>query len=272
MMRNCACTIVLVLLAFAAWTQDVKRFTVIKVEGQVTCERLGKILGSGDQILSNDKLRFGDEEAYIIVLNPSVGRKAIRKVPPATTKELTGLLKDFVSPERYMTASRSVSFYYMDELQGRLTHDTLLVLGDGFVSIDTAQLMLNDESVIKAEYRSGRDMVRQQVSRGPAVWLGNKQIFGHAMSAYPRVILTYYDDKEQDPIFDPPIPIAQFVPVYIDESSLKEEVAALVGAMKDADHKQVFKEITGYVGATYAPADETNLESWLDKNGLLTRE
>ncbi len=156
--RVVAMSSILIVAGLPAFSQSTS-YTVLKVAGDVYCERLQKNLHYSDKITSEDKLRFNSTTAYLVVLNPQEGRKVVRGVQQDTSSELKDLLIDVVSLEKKHTASRgegdiSGSAQAIKRLRSQLDVDTLVILGSGKASFANSDLLLNDTVTIKARFRA----------------------------------------------------------------------------------------------------------------------
>jgi hypothetical protein len=251
--------------------QKVSDYRVVKVVGVVEDQVTKLPLRTGDVIPSNRQLKFDSRTSYIVVSSPDTGRKKISGVPDNQSRELFDLFQSFVQPEIKPTASRSISMEYLDRLQTSLTFDTLLILGPAYVAIDTSKLSLAKPAIVRAWYHVGKKVTYKGVSDGTGIKLDKETLFGTHTGPRPRVIVEYFENENEDPMFGPGVLIATFVPLYVKETEVAEEVRSLISEMPAGTSKSAtFESVRSYLYNEYAATQEDNLWMWLSTKGLLT--
>lgn len=265
--------IALLLLTFSlGFAQAQDAFMVVRVVGKVESPALAREVKTGDVIQSKDKLRFANKESYIIVNSPQTGRKKISGVPDNAPREFLQLLQSFVQPELKSTASRSISVQYLEMLQNSLAFDTLLILGDGYVGVNTQKLSLKKPAVIRSWYSLNKKMNYKIISDEGGFHLNAQFIFENTVPAVtPKVMIEYFEDEKDEPAFSPGILLAAFIPLYVDENALTLEIQALLSnAAKAKSYSDKLMEIKQYLVSEYAGVQEDNLKFWLKKQGVLS--
>jgi len=263
-----------IILTFTGATvaQNATEYRVVRVVGVVENPVSKQTLRTGDVIMSNTKLKFATKDAYIVISSPATGRKKISGVPDDRSRELFDLLQSFLQPERISTASRSVSLAYLESLQASLAYDTLLILSPGYIVINTQKLSLQKPAAIKAWYSHNKKIRYVKTSDDKRLYLDRKSVFGDSIPVrYPKVVVEYFENENEDPVFGPGLLIASFVPIYPNNSDLSTEVRALIGSLpRDASYNQKFAEVRAYLASEYASAQEENLKQWLKEQGILS--
>lgn len=242
-------------------------YTVLKVSGHVESSPGGKVLQHGDKISGKDQIKFIGHDAYIVVTSARTGNKKISGVPDAAPREFVQLLTSFILPDKKSTASRSFGMDYVELLHASMNSDTLLVLGDGLIPVNTAQLPLKAPASIIAMYTSNKSKHRQVISTSAGFCLMSKCLFGDGVQdPLPKVAVYYFTDDKEDM---PEHLLGAFVPMYVKEGELLKEINILTTFLstekKDAD---VFSEIREYLRNEYALVQEDNLKNWLRQNGV----
>jgi len=266
------------LLLIALWSipslvkaQSPTSFTVIKVSGKVVSKILNRQLKSGDLVKPDDRLTFNTKEAYVHVINAE-GTKTIRNVPDSSPREFMQLMQTFLSPGSKNKATRGIENSSYEKIKSVLKEDTILILGNGYISIDTTETSLHKPAGVKAKYSVKGERVYHIISTEAGYHLGKDQLFlkNSDMISYPKVTVAYYEDVE-DPIHRITVQLGSFTPVYTDEAELQKEVKIIVNSLKDYhfqdDH--LVKEITRYLWAEYAAPIQENVKAWLAENRLL---
>jgi hypothetical protein len=256
-----------------AYSQKAADYRVVKVVGVVEDQVTKKPLKTGDVIPSNRQLKFESRTAYIVVSSPDTGRKKISGVPDSQSRELFDLFQSFVQPEQRPTASRSISMEYLERLQASLMHDTLLILSPAYVTIDTSKLSLKKPAIIRGWYQNNNKVKYESISDMTGIRLDKATLFGqHSHRTMPRVIVEYFENENEDPVFGPGVLIASFVPLYVDENAVADEVRALVGTRPNAaSDSEAFDEIRNYLAVEYAAPQEEILRRWLTDKGIFTQ-
>lgn len=247
-------------------------YNVLKVTGSVYCERLHKDLVSGDKIQSQDKLRFGGPEAYLVVISPQDGRKLVKPSTSTTTSELKSLLTDIVSLEKRHTAFRGnededKQVKARKAVKTQLEVDTLLILGSGKANFSKSDFPLNDTAVIKARFRTGNSFTEKPASSGPILDLSRNSVFGS--QPVTKLQLIWFPNIKGDIFDSPPESLGNFVPRYADGTALAKEVQVITGALPDRKGQALLAEIKKYIEDEYGPVLDENLVQWLAESNLL---
>lgn len=261
-------TIVLLIWFLPAVLIAQPTFTVIKVNGRVLSTALKREVKTGDVITAKDKLTFNNKDAYLHVFNPTQGRKTLRNVTDSSPRELMVLLEKFAAKDKNRSKSRGTDLDYIETLSGKFLADTIAVLGNGVIPIDTSRLSLKEPAAIVAEFQIGDQRQKKTISSKNGFSLGKSDLFGNSsMASIPRISVWYYQNSA-DPVFSPSSAIGAFVPLYLDEAALKSEVNAIVTSLK-GDGQQVTAHVLDFISQAYAPAVEENVTQWLKVNKML---
>lgn len=258
------------LFSTIAWCQPKTAYTVIKVNGKVHSNFLKREIKTGDEIRPTDQLTFNNANAYIHVINPE-GRKTIRNIPDQSPRDLIVLLEKYLARDKRYLKSRGSISKYIESVSSKLSHDTLLILGNGQIEIDSTQLTLRKPNGITASYEWGNQRVEKIISDKTGFSLQQARLFGPGMTApYPRVTIQYVSDVT-DPFFSTGSVVASFTPYYTDEASLKNEVRAMIRSFGSTESKSgdAVREVLDYLTSEYAPPVEENVVSWLEDNNLM---
>jgi hypothetical protein len=261
--------VLLILTSRSLAGQSPTVYTVVRVVGKVESTVLKRELRPGDKLQSKDQLKFGTKDSYVWVNSPQTGRKKIAGIPDSAPREFLQLLESFVRPEYKSTASRSISLQYVETLQNSMAFDTLLVLGNGFVPVNTEKLSLSPPAAIKGWYTLNRKTIYKVISNEEGFSLSAAQLFDQRNAPLPKVMLEYFTNAEEDPVFNPGILLAAFVPAYPDEAALSNEIKILLADLSSKSYSDKLLEIKAYLAAEYARPQEDNLKAWLTAQKLL---
>ncbi|HZY80032.1 MAG TPA: hypothetical protein VFE50_10950, partial [Cyclobacteriaceae bacterium] len=215
------------------------------------------------------------KESYIIVNSPQTGRKRISGVPDNAPREFLQLLQSFVQPELRSTASRNISLQYLESLQNSMAFDKLLILGEGFVPVNTEKLSLAKPAIIRAWHSNEKKKpVYLDISNEKGFYLSTNSLYGldydKIAANPPKVVVEYFEDAKEDPMFSPGLLLGSFIPIWTNEDNLALELKALLAALpKTKTDKELFTEISTYLRDEYAPAQEDNLKAWLKEKHIL---
>jgi hypothetical protein len=261
-------SIVLLFLTSICLAQTPAQYHVVRVVGQVKSPALKRQLKTGDVIQAKDQLTFGNKESYVIVNSPQTGRKRISGVPDESPREILKLLQSFVQPELKSTASRNISLQYIEQLQSSMSSDTLLILGDGFIPVNIQKLSLDKPAIIRAwHYDNEKKVKYNTISTSAGFTLDKKSLLGDDPAR--KVIIEYYEDEKEDPVFSPGMLLGAFVPLYVNEDGLASEIRALIASTDKTAPKAILTEVNGYLRDVYAPSQEANLRAWLKAQKIL---
>jgi hypothetical protein len=261
-------TICFLFLASIVFAQTPAQYHVVRVVGTVESPVLKRALKTGDVIESKDQLRFSTKDSYIIINSPQTGRKRISGVPDNSPREFLQLLQSFVQPDTKSTSTRSLSMEYLESLQNSMHADVLLVLGDGFIPVNTAKLSLAKPAIIRAwYYGDNKKVTYRDISDDKGFKLTGPALYENFNPSTPakKVVVEYFENGNDDPIFSPGLLLGAFVPMYVDEAQLALEIRSLIETRHD---KLALAEIKAYLLEEYAMAQENNLLAWLKAQGI----
>ncbi len=248
-------------------------FTVIKVSGKVVSKILNRQLKSGDVVKLDDRLVFDTKDAYVHVINAE-GTKTIRNIPDNSPREFMHLMQTFLSPDSRNKATRGVESSSYGKIKNVLTEDTILILGNGYISIDTTETSLRKPAGVKAKFSVNNEKVSLLISTETGYHIGKEQLFFKTpgIMSYPKVTVVYYEDVA-DPIHKASVLLGSFTPLYIDEVELQKEVKIIIASLHDSklSNDHIFKEINSYLWSEYAAPIQENVKAWLDGNELLNK-
>ena len=269
--RQFLLSLVLTLAAEYVWAQRPDTYTVIKVNGRVISALFKRQIKAGDVVNTSDKLIFESRDSYMHVVNPE-GRKTIRYVPDNSPHELMQLLQTFLSPDKKNRASRGGTSLGLGPIIQQLSYDTMLILDKGRVIIDTLEVSMKKPAGIKATYSSKTEKVARIISDGKGFNLGKNYLFDDTMNKpYPRIMVSYYENTMDPDFFTPSELLGYFVPLYVDEDALRNEVKTLIDTLKayGLSSSQIITETISYLASEYASPIPQNVKDWLSANKLI---
>lgn len=248
------------------YAQPSDNFVVIKVGGSVFSSVLKRTVKTGDVVTAKDKLIFQSRGSYLHVINPSVGRKTIRNIPDNSPREFMQLLQAFLSADKKNSNSRGGLSAGIERLVSQFAYDTILILGNGRIAIDTSEVSLAKPTGVRAVYSLNRENITRVISDDTGFNLGKAYLFDKPTnSPYPKVIL-WYDKDLADPLFSPSTLLGSFVPYYPDEEGLSKETQTIIEALHRTPipSSQIVNEIISYLSAEYASPIPQNVKEWLE--------
>lgn len=257
------------LMAHSLKAQPKTTFTVIKVSGSIYSSTLKRAVTSGDVISPSDRLKFDSRTAYLHVVNAADGLKTIRDVPDDSPRELMGLLQTFMSNDKLAKSSRA-AVEGIGKLKHQMAFDSLLILGEGKLTIGPTQLSLQSPSGIKAIYTLNGNKMEPVISDANGFSLAKNSVFKETTAVVlPKVKIIYYENLS-DGFFSPIEVLGDFKPVYVNEKNLVAELKPLIETLKASgtNSEKVEAEVIEYLTVEYAPPLAPNLNDWLTKNKL----
>lgn len=261
-------------ISFQVKAQISTSFTVIKVSGKVVSKILNRQIKSGDIVKPDDRLVFDTKDAYVHVINAE-GTKTIRNIPDNSPREFMYLVQTFLSPDNRNKATRGVENSSYEKIKSVLKEDTILILGNGYISFDTTETSLRKPAGVKAKFTVNNEKVSLIISNKTGYHLGKEQLFFKTpgMVSYPKVTVVYYEDVG-DPIHKASVLLGSFTPLYIDEVELQKEAKIIIKSLNEfkLSNDHIFKEINNYLWSEYAAPIPENVKAWLDANELLIKD
>lgn len=261
--------VLLLLLSISSLFAQSPDYRVVKVSGTVESPRLKRALRTDDRIQEKDQLKFNDPTAYIIILHPEKGRKTIRGVPDQAPHELSNLLQSFLRPDKKNTGSRGLSEEYLEALVSSLK-DTVLVLGNGSIPLDSRFLPLAAPAVVKARYQDEHKKVHFiTISKEQSILLGRKELSLDHIKKPSRVYVQYFKKEPAAPTEAGDEILGYFVPLYVNEQDLVHEVKVVAALYEQETKEKLLEEVYKYLSAEYAPPHKLNLEAWLHQHKVI---
>ncbi len=250
--------------------QSSTTFTVIKVSGKIYSNSLKREVTNKDVLKTSDNLTFDSKGSYLHVINPEMGRKTIRNVPDNSPREFMQLLQGFLSQDKKSKTSRGASSKGIEDIISQLSYDTLLILAEGRIPIDTSEASLKNPSGMVVTYRVDGKKVDRLISDNSGFNLGKSYLFGAVDSPNLKIMVTYCEDTS-DPFFSPSVMLGSFVPYYADEEVLRMEIKIIIDELKTnpTASANTMKLITDYLTDEYAVPIQDNLQEWLRSNSLM---
>ena len=271
-MKKVGIALIFLIITATVFAQSAEVFRVVVVSGQVDHAKLKRPVLKGDKISAGESLIFGTKTSFIIVISPKTGRKKIRGVPDPSPRELENLIQSFLTPDEKSTASRGMATEYWALLNESL-RDTVLILGDGIITLDKDYIPLAPPAVVVAFYKGKQnEHVTKVLSSGQNICLGKKCLMNDGVQQiHSKVMIEYYlDERTSQELPGSGEFIGYFWPRYGDDAKIEEEIKIIIEALGKSPHDRILSEIKKFLGEEYGHVQEQNLISWLHSKKLLT--
>ena len=251
--------------------QGVDNFRVVRVVGSVESSKLKRLIKTEDVIPEGDKLKFQSQRDYLIVFHPKQGRKRIQGVPDSQPREFNLLLQSFVKPDERSTGTRGSEQAYIDRLKSSF-QDTVLILGNGTLELESKSILLKPPASVKAEYKmKDKKSVVLTVSSGQVLHLDKKTLFPDGQIHASKILLMYFTQDSNNPL-DAEEFLGAFSPKYIGDEILLPEIRSIVESLKGRTSKEIEKETFDYLSHEYGKPQPMQLNAWLKTNRLLVEK
>lgn len=268
-------TFFLILLMSVQLLNAQELYYIMKTKGQIKVKGTSVLLKPGMKILANQKVIFRDKGAVASVMSRDKGRFLMR---PKESSSSNALLEFAVSEtigdaSRKQTSTRGALLNSSIEMKKYFERDTLLVLGDDlWVKISPKAYPMNEKTFFYIAYNHSDfpdEAINKKLDfkadtlifdRNTIFKVDDKSIDGLKASNFK---LYYYNTEAASSDF-----ISSFLPVFIDDNQLKEEVKVMVDIMKEAgvSDEKIYKETRFFVAEFYGHPDKDDFDDWMKDN------
>jgi hypothetical protein len=235
-------------------------FKVIKVDGKISFVKTGKDMTSGDQFLSDEKLKFSTQDARAAVISKINGRFVL-------TPDAKGGTAANLVPAMSNVDTRSGALINALDLKNHFA-DRYLLLKELELKINKDVYPMSATNFFYLQYEYNGEKVAKKLDKykDDVLELTASYIFtidGKAV-AIPRetsVSLYYRDDinKKSSKIND-------FVLVVPNDKELADELKIIVGELGNKSVEEKKAEVSAYLYEFYGKPQKENLDDWLKNN------
>ncbi|RPH32457.1 MAG: hypothetical protein EHM93_09390 [Bacteroidales bacterium] len=161
----------LLLLAMSAQAQD--KYSVTRVNGNVTFAKSGKPVKPGDVLNPNDQVKFENFDAYVISINQKMARFMLKLSPPQANaskqnQALTATVKDIalVTKRRSLMSVRfNPNEKEVTDLKNYFGTEKFSIIGDNVdIALNSTKYPLSDNKFIVFHYKVNSNPVSKKLS------------------------------------------------------------------------------------------------------------
>jgi len=234
-------------------------YKVIKVDGRIVFQTSGKDMHTGDQFVSNEKIKFVTEESRAAVISKQKGRFVL--TPDAKSSSASNLL-----PAMNNVSSRAGALINAIDLKNHFS-DNYLILGEMELKVGKDIYPMNKDNFFYLQYAYGEETVPKILNHhGDTLEFTPKDIFtidGKEMDVPEKINVSLY---YRDNINKKSVKISNFNLVTPKKEQLIVELEVITGELDGKDSGKIKNEVTAYLVEFYGKPQKENLADWLKKN------
>jgi len=234
-------------------------YKVIKVDGRIVFQTSGKDMHTGDQFVSNEKIKFVTEESRAAVISKQKGRFVL--TPDAKSSSASNLL-----PAMNNVSSRAGALINAIDLKNHFS-DNYLILGEMELKVGKDIYPMNKDNFFYLQYAYGEETVPKILNHhGDTLEFTPKDIFtidGKEMDVPEKINVSLY---YRDNINKKSVKVSNFNLVTPKKEQLIVELEVITGELDGKDSDKIKNEVTAYLVEFYGKPQKENLADWLKKN------
>lgn len=248
-------------------------FYVIHLKGIVSNKTSGKVLKLGDQIKSNDEVKFGSADATAVIMG-SKGKFTLTPVSSGNnTSELVAIVQNAILPLKsngHLSTRGTETEAGISDLKSYFGSSIFTIIGDELtIKIDSKKYPLSEKHLFIFRYVYNGTVISKKITSKENLLSINK------------VDLYTVDNSNIDPIkvenvdiyyFDTETKnsskVVNFTPIFINEQDLKEELLIQSELLKkqNLNNEEIEKELLSSVNDIYGKTDGNIFIKWLRNN------
>jgi hypothetical protein len=232
-------------IPFSVNAQKAENYKVVKVQGEIQRVKTGNNLSIGEDVVSNENLNFKNNYSRAVVVNKDKGCMIL------SANADNGGPQFMPSPSNMSVraALPTQPTEVLDFFDGNVA-----ITGYDSLRIDDEKLLIGDDSYFTVNYNVNGNEVSEKLA------LKNGKL------AFPACLLNDKPEKV-DICYNDEFGVSnktQFVPVYIDNAVLKEELSLIFDSLKKKENK--VSASLSFVNDFYGKTTSEAVEAWIKNN------
>lgn len=247
-------------------------FYVIHLKGTATNKTTGTPIKVGDQISSNDQVKFGSKDAAVVIM----GAKGKYTLSPAVSdnnsSELVAFVQSALVPLKSNghLSTRGAESEKIIDLKGYFGTSKFFIIGDKLtIALDQSKYPVSDKKMFIFRYIHKDTVVSKKVETNGTHIIINKKTLYTIKGTYvdpekiANVDLYYYNSETKNST-----KVVNFTPHFINEETLKEELKVQKNILKgqNLSEEQINKELLSFMSDVYGRTDEAIFNKWVKTN------
>jgi hypothetical protein len=239
---------------------EVDEFSVIKVFGSIKHSKNQKALFTGDKVLSNERLTFGNETAKAALISKQKGRFMLN--PSAT-----GVVKEGLLPAMNNVASRAGALLNALDVKKHYSEQYLILSGYEAEISETA-FPIDEQHFFFIRFTHNGE----EISKKPSMKEGKLCLKADELLKVDNKSISLKEGTTFQLIYRNQIEktsevLAQFVPVFPNEKNLVKECKLILSELdSNVDQATKKEQILAYLVENYGKPHPTNFEQWVKQN------
>ena len=229
-----------------------EQYYVIKVQGEIQRLKTGNLLNTGDEIISNEALKFRTDYSRAAVISPGKGRFILASQGKSDNENKGNFL-----PPMNNLSTRAVIASTTNDILEYFSGDVLF-LGPDSIKYDNSKLELDRDNYFIVSYDSSGVENKSIVNASAGLICVNK--YALFKNQQPKTAkITFHSSLTNSQT-------AEFVPVFPDYKKLSGEVKLIIANSTQKRRTEVVSDVTSYLNDFYGKISQNTVDNWLKQN------
>ncbi|MBB6460759.1 hypothetical protein [Flammeovirga kamogawensis] len=267
--------ILFLLIVLTSTGANAQELYVLHVNGNIVNTTNNTNLAVGDVITKSTSLNFASNDSKAIVIGTESGKMLLdgSKITATPDGEFMSLVTDVLFPvnSNKQMSTRSVTFDTIHHVSDYFNGAPYVFIADSIIlEIDSIKYKLDDEKMMAIRFSDGDNVYNRWIPN-----YGNNQViimpdslFKGAVTEKIEVVDLYYVIKATRDVK----PIGSFIPVFINQHKLKEELLSLKTFLNNntkTPEQEVERELYQYILDIYGKTDYRIFKNWVVQEGII---
>jgi hypothetical protein len=229
-----------------------EQYFVIKVQGEIQRLKTGNLLFSGDEINSNESLKFRTDYSRAAVISPGRGRFILT----SPGKSDNNGRANFLPPMNNLSSRSLLASTTNDILE--YFNGEVLFLGSDTIKFDNSKLVLDKDNYFTISYDISGVENKSIVNPSAGFICISKYALFKDQQPKTATITLHSSQANTQKI--------EFVPVFPDYDKLKAEVKLIIANSSKKQRSEVVTDIASYLNDFYGKISLSTVDFWLKQN------
>lgn len=249
-----------------------EKYYIIHLRGEIVSKSTGKPLKIGDQLSSNEEIKFTSKDAVAVVIGSQRGRFTLKpSTITSTNGEFIFLVKSVILPLKTNgnLSTRGQNDNLVLDLHHYFGSDNFVIVGDKLsINFKNPKFPISEKAFFIYRYEVDGQVVSKKIESKNSELIFEKQslyTYKDKAIATEKVNLVdiYYFNKETQTSEK----IVSFKPLFISDESLMKELQLQAELFKKEGipKEQILKELKSFVFDFYGNTDAFALENLISK-------
>lgn len=262
-MRKIFTVFLAAVLSTTVFAQD--NYNVIKVNGTIVVNKNNEVLKRGSSFEANDELNFKSSNARAAVINPDKGRYILMP-----NNKNIAYARANLTPSMSNISTRSGAMLNKVDLENYFCGE-FVIIDKIYIKISDEIFKMNNKNFFYISYRyKDEDINKKLTYSNDTLIIDRSELF--TIDGWPITnpnisnMELFYFNGENKSVKQR---INNFNPIIPDPDELINEINVILESLSDKSKENIIKQTSIYINEMYGKIDQSNVEKWLNKKGII---